>query len=196
MKSSVFRTIIGKQPILFSAPHVYSHKRPQLSRAYKYGEPFTDIVVEQLCDKTGGYGIMLTAESDYDFNYHTEKDNPYKKRVREIVKEENIKYFLDVHGLKDGNLYDVAIYYPTRFSKSMELARSLRKSIAKGVLRKTNIMIFRFLDNEQETLGKFVASQLRVPSVQIEIARYIRESDKLRDALVENISKHFNEQVV
>ena len=128
---------------------------------------YTHLVVEQLCDKTGGYGIMLTAESDYDFNYHTEKDNPYKKKVREIVKEENIKYFLDVHGLKDGNLYDVAIYYPTRFSKSMEFARSLRKSIAKGVLRKTNIMIFRFLDNEQETLGKFVASQLRVPSVQM-----------------------------
>ena len=196
MKTSTFRTIIGKNPILFSAPHVFAHKRPKLSGAYKYGEPFTDIVVDQLCEKTNSFGITLTSESDYDYNYHKEEYNPYKKRVRELIMKENIKYFFDIHGLKDGNMYDISIHYPMKFTKSMRLARSLKKSIDKGVLRGTNIMIFTFRDDDQETLGEFVATQLRVPSVQIEIARYIRESDKLRNALIENISNYLEKEVV
>ena len=196
MKTNTFRTIIGKNPILFSAPHVFAHKRPQLSGAYKHGEPMTDVIVEQLCEETNSFGITLINESDYDYNYHEEKYNPYKQKVREIVKKEGIKYFLDIHGLKDGNMYDIAIYYPTKFSKSMKLARSLKKSIDKGVLRGINIMIFRFAADDQETLGEFVATQLRVPSIQIEIARYIRESDKLRNALIENISDYLKKEVV
>ncbi|MDD2578171.1 MAG: hypothetical protein PHP96_02160 [Candidatus Dojkabacteria bacterium] len=196
MKTSTFRTIIGKTPVLFSAPHAHAHRRPQLSGAYKYGEPFTDVIVEQLCEMSNGFGIMQISETDYDYNYHTEKDNPYKKRVKEFVKSEKIKYFLDIHGLKDGCLYDIAIYYPTKFTKSMRLARSLKEGIDKGVLKGINIMIFRHPNNYQESLGEFVASELRVPSVQIEIARYIRESENLRNALIENISKCVQKEII
>jgi hypothetical protein len=196
MNTPTFRTIVGKREILFSAPHVYAHKRPTLSMAYKYGEPLTDVMVEELCNYTDGFGIVLINESDYDYNYHKEKKNPYKQEIRDIVKKEKIKYFLDIHGLKDGNMYDIAIYHPSKFTNSLKLARLLKESIGKGVLKGANIVIFRLPDNDQETLSHFTASQLRVPSVQIEVARYIRESKKLRDALVENISKVLEKEVV
>jgi hypothetical protein len=189
MKSATFRTIKGSNPILLSAPHVFPHKRPRLSRAYKIGELFTDEIVERVCKDIDSFGMVLTEESNFDPNYHKEEDNPYKKTVRELIKRDDIKNFVDIHGLKNGNKYDISITYPSKFSKSIRLAHSLKNGLEKGPLRGVNIMIFRFLDDDQETLGEFVASKLRVPSVQIEIARYIREKENLRDAFIQNLSK-------
>jgi hypothetical protein len=44
------------------------------------------------------------------------------------------------------------------------------------------------LDNGQETLGEYVATKLRVPSVQIEISRYIRDDEQLRESFIKNLS--------
>jgi hypothetical protein len=156
--------------------------------SYKIGEAFTDTIVEEVCKEIDCFGIVLTDESDYDFNYHKEKDNPYKQEIKKIVEENNIKYFLDIHGLKDHKQYDIEIYYPTKFSKSIRLARSIKEGINKYTLKGANILILRFPETPQEELGEYVASKLRVPSVQIEIARYIREREDLRNSLIENLS--------
>jgi len=189
MSESAFSTITGSKPILLSAPHVYAHRRPRLSMSYKIGEPLTDIVVDEVCRETKSFGIVLSDESDRDFNYYKEKRNPYKKEIRKIVEENKIKYFVDIHGLKGDSQYDIAIYYPSRFSRSIQLARDIKEGLGKGQLKGLNILILRFPDDFQETISEFVADQLRVPSVQIEIARYIREKKKLRDSLVQNLSK-------
>jgi len=196
MNTPVFKTIEGKKNILLSAPHVYAHRRPKLSMGYKLGEPLTDTIVEDVCRNINSWGIVLKDESDFDANYHKEDDNPYKQEVKLIVKKQKIKYFLDIHGLKDGQMYDIAIYYPTQFRKSIELARSIKNGLDKGKLKGVNIAIFRFLDNHQETLGEYCANNLRVPSVQIEISKYIRESQKLRDELVNNLSTVLDKQVI
>jgi hypothetical protein len=59
-------------------------------------------------------------------------------------------------------------------------------------LRGLNVRIFRFLDNGQETIGEYCASKLRIPSVQIEIARYIRDDEVLRNCFVRNLSQILN----
>ena len=129
MNAPIFKTIEGKKNILLSAPHVYAHRRPRLSMGYKLGEPLTDTIVEDVCRNINSWGIVLRDESDFDANYHKEDDNPYKQEVKLIVKKQKIKYFLDIHGLKDGQMYDIAIYYPTQFRKSIELARNIKKWI-------------------------------------------------------------------
>lgn len=196
MKSSVFKTIKGSKPILLSAPHVYAHKRPKLSTAFKIGEPFTDTIVKGVCDEIDSFGIVLTDESDYDFNYYKEPKNPYKKEIRKIVEKNDIEYFVDIHGLKEGNKYDIAIYYPSKFSKSIALTRSVREGLGKGALRGINIVVLRFPGNYQEFLAEFVASELRVPSVQIEVARYIREREDLRNQIIKNLSRMLENLVI
>ena len=191
-----FKTIEGKKEVLLSAPHVYAHRRPRLSMAYKIGEPLTDTVVEDVCRESNSFGIVLTTESDYDPNYHKEKSNLYKQEIRKIAKENKIKYFVDIHGLKDGHMYDIAVYYPTQFRKSIMLSKLLQKGLEKGELRGVNIAIFRFPSRLGETLGEFVASKLRVPSVQIEVARYIRESTKLRNEFVKNLSDVISKELI
>lgn len=196
MNPKTFKTIIGSKPILLSAPHVYAHRRPRLSMAYKIGEPLTDIIVEEVCKKTKSFGIVLTDESDMDYNYHKEKSNPYKKEIREIVEKENIKYFIDIHGLKDGNNYDIAIYYPSKFFNSIELSKKVKEGLPKRVLRGSNIPIFRLPEGPQESLALFSASELRVPSIQVEVARYIREKKELRDAFIQNLSEVLENLVI
>ena len=84
MKSATFRTILGTKPILLSAPHVYPHKRPKLSMAYKIGEPLTDTIVEEICKELKTFGILLTDESEYDYNYHKIETNiPVKNFLTE-----------------------------------------------------------------------------------------------------------------
>lgn len=196
MNHKTFKIIIGSKPILLSAPHVYAHRRPRLSMAYKIGEPLTDIIVEGVCEKIDCFGIVLTDESDMDYNYHKEKDNPYKREIRSIAKKENIKYFLDIHGLKDGNNYDIAIYYPSKFYKSIQLAEQVKEGLGRSALKGSNIAIFRLPQGFQESLTFFTASELRIPSIQIEIARYIREKKELRDAFIQNLGEVLENVVI
>ena len=182
-----FTVIEGQLKILFSAPHVYPHRRPSLVNKYKGYEKYTDDVVKDLCKKTKSFGIYLTNQVDYDPNYH-KNENPYKKEVQRIVESNKIKQFIDIHGLNDDHMVDIAIYYKTRFTRSIRLAEEISKALNKGKLKGLNIQIFRLPENDRETLTEFCASQLRIPSVQIEIARYIREDSRLRGAFVENLS--------
>lgn len=183
-----FKIIKGTNPILLSAPHAFSHRRPSLTLSYKLGEPWTDNIVREICANTGAWGIVLSDESEYDPNYYPLKTNPYKQEIVNLIQEGKIKKFIDFHGLSDEHDFDIGIFYTSRFFKSIALAEQVSKGISKGCLRGTNSCIFRFGDNKQETLGEFAASKLRVPSIQIEIARYIREKELLRNTFIENMS--------
>lgn len=185
-----FKIIEGTNPVLLSAPHAFSHRRPSLTLSYKFAEPWTDEIVKEVCLNTGCWGIVLTDECEYDPNYHPLKSNPYKQAILEIVKEERISKFVDVHGLSDEHDFDIGIYYPSKFFKSISLANDVSACIDRGNLRDLSTCIFRFCDDNQETLGEFVASKLRVPSIQIEVARYIREKEMLRNTLIENMSEY------
>ncbi len=196
MNPKTFKTIRGSKPILLSAPHVYAHRRPKLSMAYKIGEPLTDTIVEGVCKEIKSFGIVLTDESDMDYNYHKERSNPYKKEIRNIVEKENIKYFVDIHGLKDGNNYDIAIYYPSKFFKSIQLSRKVKEGLSKRALKGSSIPVFRLPEAHQESLTLFTASELRIPSIQIEVARYIREKKELRDAFIQNLSEVLEDLVI
>ena len=187
-ENDYFRIIYGTIPVLLSAPHAYSHKRPSLGLSYKIGEIYTDSIVEEICANTSAYGIIQTKETPFDANYHKIENNPYKSAVSELIEKEKINRFIDIHGLRDDYEYDLGIYYPSHFIKSIRLATDISNAMNKEKLKGINSCIFRFEEDLQETLGEYIASNLRVPSVQIEIARYIREEDILRNAFVKNLS--------
>ena len=197
MKTAHFEIIEGKKPILLSAPHAHIYKRPRLSMGYRQGEDLTDTIVREICEKAGAWGIYLNDNIDYDPNYHRLELNPYRKAVEEIVREQKIEQFVDIHGLAlVNNEYDLGIYYAKRFLKSKKFADDVREEIAKNELYGINIAIFTFMDDDQETLGEFLVQKYRIPSIQIEIAKYIREEKSLRDTFVENFSDIVNKRFV
>lgn len=196
MKTTQFQILEGKKPILFSAPHACLHKRPKLSTAYRQAEQFTDEIVKEICRLTNSWGIYLSSEIKYDPNYNEIERNEYKKSVQEICKRERIEQFIDIHGMTLGSDYDLGIYYPTRFLRSRSFAQQVREKMDCGKLYGISVTLLRFLDNDEETLGEFVSGKMGIPSVQIEIARYIREDEVLRKSFVENMSNFINERFV
>lgn len=189
METAQFQIMEGKVPVLLSAPHVHPHRRPTIMGMYKSGEPYTDNITREIASHSNCFGIYLSKECDYDPNYHKERKNDYKQAVKEIIKKNKIERFIDIHGLRENQDYDIGIYYTTRFSKSLEFAYEVEQMLNRGELMGINIRVFRFLDNGQESLGEYVASKLRVPAIQLEVARYIREDENLRKALERNLSK-------
>lgn len=187
-----FKIVEGENKVLISAPHADLHRRPNLLKKYEVGEKYTQDIVQELCNLTQSNGIMLVQKVEYDPNYHKLIDNPYKKEVERIVKEKKIKRFIDIHGLRNIYDIDIAIYYKTRFSKSFRMAQELEKYIDNGQLSGINIQILRLLDNDQETLTEYVADKLRLPAIQVEIAKYLREDIELRKSLLANISDFIN----
>ena len=187
-----YQIINGTAPFLISAPHSYGHKRPRLNCTYKLAEPFTDVICQQICKETQSTGIYLSKDCEYDPNFFNLENNQYKKEVRDICKKEKKKIFLDFHGLNEKHEYDIGIYYLSRFSKSNRIAKEIRDILDNGELKGLNIQILRFPENDQETLSEFVASKLKIPALQIEIARYIREDEELRETLVKSISNYLN----
>jgi hypothetical protein len=185
-----FKIIEGKKRFLVSAPHAYIHRRPSLLQKYKLGEKYTDDIVREICKESNCSGIYTTDKLDYDPNYHKVTENPYKREIENIIKRNKIKGFIDIHGLRNIYDIDIAIYYRTRFSNSILLAEEIADYIDRRTLSGVNIHILRLLDNDQETLTEYVASDVRIPAIQVEIARYIREDEKLRNGLVENISEY------
>ena len=84
----------------------------------------------------------------------------------------------------------ITLYIELPYFKSINLSKDISNAVDKGKLRGINSCIFRLNDDLEETLGEYVASELKVPSVQLEVARYIRESDKLRNAFIGNLSEY------
>jgi hypothetical protein len=181
-----FEILEGKQPILISAPHVYAHKRPNLSGSYKQGEPWTDYIARNIAEGSNANVIYITKELDYDPNYYKVLKNDYKQKVNELIKGRKIKYFFDLHGLSDEHEYDFGIYYLNKYNKSKNLAYSLASSLNKKSLRHCLIQILNIQTGSVETLTEFTASKLKVASLQIEISRYIREDEILRESLIAN----------
>ncbi len=187
-KVSEYKVVTGKTPILLSAPHSFIHKRPSLSSKYKQAEPWTDYIVKNISNDIKSFGIFSLHSLEYDPNYYKLEKNEYKKEVKRIIEENKIKYFFDIHGLSNEYDYDFGIQYLNRYPKSRKLGYDLGKALNTGVLRNCLIQILNIPVGKQETLTEFVASELKVPSIQIEISRYIREKDKLREGLIKNIS--------
>ncbi len=188
-KKTEIETIAGNNSILFSAPHVFAHRRPSLSSLYKQGEPWTDYIVRNICNESNSSGILSAREISYDPNYYKINKNVYKKTVKDLIKEEKIKYFFDIHGLSDDHTYDFGIYYLNRYNNSKDLAYELAKSLNKGSLRNCLVQILNIKKNKAESLTEFTTSKLKVPSLQIEVSRYIREDDILRESLIKNFSE-------
>lgn len=187
-QDKTYQLIEGTHPVLITAPHVFNHKRPSLSASIKQAEPWTDYIAKAVAEGSKSYGLILRNDSSYDPNYQKEDNNPFKQTIRRIVEQSNCKYLIDIHGLHDRHRYDLGIFYERRYYKSKELAYKVAEALNVGKLRGVLIQNFNFPEGGQETLSEFTVHELKIPAVQIEIARYIREDPILREELIKHLT--------
>ena len=92
----------GENNILISAPHGVTQTR---NNKLKVREPGSLSVALALYNKQKTFFIAKTKHNNDDANYDTV--SPYRTDVKNLIKNNNIKYFLDFHGLAKWREMDV-----------------------------------------------------------------------------------------
>lgn len=184
-----YEILEGKVPILLSAPHVFNHYRSSLKMSYKQAEPYTDQIVKEIARRVNCFAIFPIKELDYDPNSSLLENNPYKREVGRLIKGKKIKLFIDFHGLSDQYSYDLGIYYGLRYRNAKQEAYKIANGLNSKELRDILIQMRNFsVQNNKETLSEFVVKNFKKVALQIEIVRYIREDELLRNSFVSILS--------
>lgn len=184
MKEQSFEIIKGKEKIIISAPHSVIHKRENNIRP---GETKTGTIVKVLSKKCHTYGIYKNKNENNDANW--DKECIYKSNIKDIVKEENIKALIDLHGMAAHREQDICI--------GINNGKNIYDNY--GIVE-TMIDIFHKYGFENVTIDKpfsaayeycvsnYITRECNIPTFQIEInlkyrsARY-KEFKKYKDIL-------------
>lgn len=191
-----FKIIEGQTPVLLSAPHVFSHRRPSMRGVMKQGEEKTDELVKSVAGESGCFGIFTTVPTlDFDPNYSKIEDNTYKQEIKKLFSEKKVKYLFDIHGLSNNHNYDFGIFYGLRFKRSKDLTHRLLYFLSQEKeLKNLSYYLGYTSKNLQETITEYVNEKLRFPAFQVEIAKYIRE-DKALFAAVKRAFVNFVKEI-
>ena len=124
----------GEISILFSAPHTMRQKKEDGS--IKSSEPYTKAIALYLNKYFNVFSIVKINDTGLDSN--RDNDDNYKKELMKIVKENNIKLVIDLHGASKERDFDVEFgtlnNLSIDFSTIKELEDAFKENGIKNVL--------------------------------------------------------------
>lgn len=156
-------------PVLVSAPHAVRHYR---QKKIKMSDQFTGSIVYLLNQLTGCHAIATTKLYGGDPNF----DNPciYKEKIAEICGKKKVKLVLDIHGAAREREFDVDFGTnsgKTLLTKARMLETLEHKFQDFGLSR---ISRDHFAAQGPNTITNYVARELGIPAVQVEINKQYR----------------------
>ncbi|HWR08433.1 hypothetical protein [Sporomusa sp.] len=179
----------GDLPVLVSAPHAVRHYR---HKKIKMSDQFTGAITYLLNRLTGCHAIATAKLYGGDPNH----DNSciYKERIAEFCGREKVKFILDIHGAAREREFDVD--FGTNGGKTLlgkdKILETLEHNFqAFGLSR---ISRGYFAAEGPNTIANYVARELKIPAVQVEINKHYRVPEqnpqgfhRLLGALVESV---------
>ncbi len=170
----------GSIPILLSAPHSVNHIR---DGRLKYADMFTGSITKIMHELTGCHIVYKTKNDGTDPNYDSiEEDNDYKNTLIKIVKENNIKLFIDLHGTIESR--DIDIDIGSNYGDSLNGFNALPEIIMLICHKHglTNIGINKIFNADgANNISKNVGELGKIPSLQLEINRKYRDYEESFD---------------
>ena len=163
--------------VLISAPHGVPQTRLGRLKVAEIGSiPMAAIFAQN----TNSNLLIKTKNNHDDANYDT--DCEYRKTLAEIIKKQNIKYLIDIHGLAKFRPCDINL--GCKFSQNTKPNQKLFLSL-KSALESADFTVF--VDEPfcagPKTISGYFAKNFNIWTVQIEINCDITNNPK-------NISKH------
>ena len=164
----------GEVPILISAPHSCVHERMGKP---KRQELYTGALSVMLHSLTGCHATYANRVLKKDPNYYD--DSSYKTKLGEIVKANDIKFLIDLHGTgsqKDHDVYPGVGVDEEFLLDSHDYLEELENAALLNEISIGSLDLFPAA--KQMTVTKYAARVLGIPSVQLEINRGLREPEK------------------
>lgn len=178
----------GTIPVLISAPHTVKQWR---NNQYKGADSYTGALVKTLHKTTGAHVIYKTS-SKGDENYTTNETN-YRKKIKHIVKNNEIKVIIDLHGMLSHRKSDIDIGTGNNSNINL-LGQNYILSLIKSSLSSTNYSVNKyFRGGGPYTMSTYCSSKLGVPTVQLEInGKYRSEDSNKFTYMVKRLTKIIN----
>lgn len=171
-----FEVLEGKIPVLLSAPHSVRQLREGKIKAK---DRYTGAIAIELAKLTDSFAIYKTYNNQDDASYDIE-NNTYKDKVLELIDKNNIKVFLDIHGAKDTDEFDIDVGTDEKRNlngKTQILEKLIENLKEKGI---TKIGIDKkFKACTMHTLTKKIASSTNIACMQIEITKKYRDLEQI-----------------
>ena len=175
-EEQTFEVIEGEIPVLLSAPHSVRQLR---EGKIKGKDRYTGAITIELAKQTNSFAIYKTYNNQDDASYDIE-NNEYKEKVLELINKHNIKVFLDIHGAKDTDEFDVDIGTDEKrnLNGKTQILENLIKNLNEKGITKIGIDK-KFKACTMHTLTKKIASSTNIACMQIEITRKYRDLEQV-----------------
>ena len=175
-KEKSFRVINGKIPIIVSAPHTVRQLRKGKIKGAEYQ---TGAIVNILVEETGCFAIYKTYNNQDDANYDIE-NNEYKEEIKHIVKENNIKLVLDIHGARNEYRFDIDLGTSCgeNINNNIEIVKKLKECFKRNEIKNiTENKMFKA--DSIRTISKYINKETKVPCIQLEVSWKYRDLNNL-----------------
>ena len=170
--SEDFKYSEGSIPILISAPHSVKQIR---NNEYKAADIYTGALIKTLSKTTNAHVIYKT-KTKGDENY-TNKNTPYREKIKEIVKDHHIKVVIDLHGMSDKGDSYIDIGTGGSNNKNLLGCDYILPCVKKS-FHNVNYSENKYFSAKGElTLSHYCSHVLAVPTLQLEISRKYRSKE-------------------
>ena len=182
----------GKIPILFSAPHTITHIKENGS--IKLSEPYTKAVALYLNKYFDTFAIIKNVNDGLDSN--RDNNDTYKKELINLIKENDIKIVIDLHGASIERNFDVELGTLNNISADFSTIRELEEAFKeKDILEVVNNDPFK-----GGAITQYIYNLKDVDVIQVEINGKYRDSNNLEllEKIIESLSnfiKQYNDYV-
>ena len=164
----------GDNGIILSAPHATNHIR---LKKYKIFERYTAALSVLMHSLTCSTSIYSNSVSISDPNYYDNCD--FKKSLGQMCNDTSHNFLLDIHGTGEERKFD--IYPGIGKEKEFLLGHTEYLDDLYNVAAKYGVScgsLDKFPASRQQTVTKYSAVRLGIPSMQIEINKTYRLPDK------------------
>lgn len=177
-KDSLYTAKEGKTKVLLTAVHTYTQDN---KTKYKKSELFTGAIAKYVSEITNCYYYIKQMDNGIDSN--SNKDDIFKAELISIIKENDIKLVIDIHGAKKQHDFDI------------EIGTLDNKTIEKSILKKLEVEFNKLgIDNIKYNnpfkgggITKCVHSNTDIDVFQMEINGKYRSNNNIDN--VEKICK-------
>lgn len=182
----------GKIPILFSAPHTITHIKENGS--IKLSEPYTKAVALYLNKYFDTFAIIKNVNDGLDSN--RDNNDTYKKELINLIKENDIKIVIDLHGASIERNFDVELGTLNNLSADFSTIRELEETFKENdILEVVNNDPFK-----GGAITQYIYNLKDVDVIQVEINGKYRDSNNLEllKKIIESLSnfiKQYNDYV-
>ena len=185
---STFKILKNKSKIMISAPHTVKHIReweilPQ--------DLLTWWMALYLWKRLNLPVIYSTSYKVWDPNFDENKKSEYKQALAKYIKENDIKLLIDLHGCR--SFRDFSIELGTGWGgnpnllEHLDILNVIEKSLndsLKSYIQHTGKPITKntiFSASRETTVSAFISKECKIPSIQIEINKELRDMDNSKN---------------